>query len=239
MSPAGINYMLDGIAKVSRGLSGQAAVDAIVRKFERPANPDAEVAKAASYLGATLPTGSLGGLGSSPAIRRQTGLSPVLAQLLSSTNAAVGLPAIKFPSLGGFDAQLAPGAPTLTPMKVGKGEAIAHTALTQLGQPYQWGGRATLGSPTDCSGLIQASMASNGISVPRTTYEQWKAGTPVDPKHLAPGDAVFFHMTDQGPSHVGLYVGDGQFINDPHTGATVRIDELSSYGGFVGARRFT
>lgn len=242
MSPQGISYMLDGIARVSRGLTGRAAVDAIVRRFERPANPDAEVAKASGYLGATLPAGastqSLGSQGNSPAIRRQPGLSPLLT-FIAQSNKAVGLPALNFPTLGGFNTATSPSAPPLQPTQVGKGEQIAHTAMTQLGQDYQWGGRATLNSPTDCSGLVQAAMLSNGVKgVPRTTYEQWKFGRAVDPQHLAPGDAVFFHMTDRGPSHVGIYLGDGKFINDPQTGAKVRVDDLASYGGFVGARRF-
>jgi cell wall-associated NlpC family hydrolase len=67
-----------------------------------------------------------------------------------------------------------PQATTLAPGVTG----IAKTALTQLGTPYQWGGKAALGSRTDCSGLLQASARANGINIGRTTYEQYKQGAP-------------------------------------------------------------
>jgi cell wall-associated NlpC family hydrolase len=123
----------------------------------------------------------------------------------------------------------------------GKGVNLVRTAETQLGQPYQWGGRAQLGAHTDCSGLVQAVMAKNGISIPRTTFDQWRVGQPVPPNALKPGDAVFFKGSDGRdglPGHVGLYVGGGRFIEDPHTGATVRISNLSQYPGYMGARRY-
>jgi tape measure domain-containing protein len=116
--------------------------------------------------------------------------------------------------------------------------AIAATAATQLGIPYTWGGPAILGHSTDCSGLTQAVLKKNGISVGRTTYEQWRQGRPVDPKHLQPGDLVFFNMGRRGPEHVGVYIGNDQFIEDPHTGASVRVSRLSGRSGFVGARRY-
>lgn len=119
------------------------------------------------------------------------------------------------------------------------GKAIVKTAMTQLNIPYQWGGRPGLGNHTDCSGLVQEVMAAHGISVPRTTYQQWRTGKPVPLNAMQPGDAVFFHDTNAGPSHVGIYIGGGKFINDPHTGAAVRISPLAGYPGFVGARRFT
>jgi cell wall-associated NlpC family hydrolase len=116
--------------------------------------------------------------------------------------------------------------------------AIAATAASQLGISYQWGGPAILGHSTDCSGLTQAVLRKNGISVGRTTYEQWRQGRPVDPKHLQPGDLVFFNMGRRGPEHVGVYIGNGQFIEDPHTGASVRVSNLAGRRDFVGARRY-
>lgn len=129
-----------------------------------------------------------------------------------------------------------------TPVPVGKkgtGAGIVSTAMTQLGQPYQRGGPAILNQHTDCSGLAQAVLAKNGITVGRTTYQQWTQGTPVMPGDLKAGDLVFFEMGKQGPEHVGVYIGNDQFIEDPHTGASVRISKLSTYPGFVGARRYT
>jgi cell wall-associated NlpC family hydrolase len=116
--------------------------------------------------------------------------------------------------------------------------AIVETAKSQLGIPYQWGGEAKLGSSTDCSGLLQAVLAKHGVQIPRVTYDQFKAGVPVDINQVKPGDAVFFDESRRGPEHVGIYIGGGSFIEDPHTGASVRIADLKSRGGFVGARRY-
>lgn len=115
---------------------------------------------------------------------------------------------------------------------------IAKTALTQLGTPYQWGGQAKLGSRTDCSGLLQASARANGISLGRTTYQQYKQGSPVALNQLQPGDAVFFHAGPRGPEHVTIYIGGGKVVEDPHTGASVSISELHGRTGVVGARRY-
>jgi len=120
----------------------------------------------------------------------------------------------------------------------GVGAKIAKSALTQLGTPYQFGGKAALGSRTDCSGLLQASAAANGVSLPRTTYEQYKVGTPVPLNQLQPGDAVFFEPGPQGPGHVTIYIGNGRVVEDPHTGASVEISALHGRGAIVGARRY-
>jgi cell wall-associated NlpC family hydrolase len=117
------------------------------------------------------------------------------------------------------------------------GANIAKTALSQLGTPYQYGGPAKLGSRTDCSGLLQASAAANGVHIGRTTYEQWKQGIPVPMDQLQPGDAVFFEMGPRGPGHVAIYIGNGRVVEDPHTGASVEISQLAGRGP-VGARRY-
>lgn len=120
-----------------------------------------------------------------------------------------------------------------------QGAAIAAVAATQLGISYQWGGPAILGQHTDCSGLAQAVLAKNGINVGRTTYVQWGQGRAVAPGDLQAGDLVFFEPGKQGPNHVGIYIGNDQFIEDPHTGASVRVSTLSTHPGYVGARRYT
>lgn len=117
-----------------------------------------------------------------------------------------------------------------------------------LGTPYSWGGGGTSG-PTkgigrgantvgfDCSSFLQYLNAKRGVSIPRTTYAQWKAGTPVNMSALQPGDAVYSEMTSEGPGHVGMYIGHGQIIQAPHTGDVVKISNINSFGA-VGARRF-
>lgn len=116
---------------------------------------------------------------------------------------------------------------------------LTQTALTQLNVPYQYGGN-DWGKALDCSSLVQQTLARNGVNVGRTTYQQWKQGVEVNSNSLKPGDVVFFHKNAQGlPEHEGMYLGNDQFIEAPHTGDRVKIAQLSTYGGFMGARRYS
>ena len=78
------------------------------------------------------------------------------------------------------------------------------------------------------------------MALPRTTYTQVNAGTPVyDPNALLPGDLVFIAGSDgstTSPGHVGMYLGGGLLIDAPHTGAVVHILPLSSYGALSSMR---
>ena len=105
----------------------------------------------------------------------------------------------------------------------------ASIALQYLGVPYVWGGASPSGF--DCSGLVMYVYAQLGISLPHYTVAQWNATDPI--ASPAPGDLVFFN----GLGHVGIYIGGGKFVDAPHTGSVVRIDSLSSFGGYDGARR--
>ncbi len=107
--------------------------------------------------------------------------------------------------------------------------AAASIALHYLGVPYVWGGASPGGF--DCSGLVMYVYEQLGISLPHYTVAQWNATESVSSP--APGDLVFFN----GLGHVGIYIGGGQFVDAPHTGSVVRIDSISSFGGYDGARR--
>jgi peptidoglycan DL-endopeptidase CwlO len=107
----------------------------------------------------------------------------------------------------------------------------ASIALRYLGVPYVWGGASPSGF--DCSGLVMYVYAQLGISLPHYTVAQWNATLPISQSQMLPGDLVFFN----GLGHVGIYIGNGQFVDAPHTGTVVRIDSLSNFGGFDGARR--
>lgn len=262
-SPAGINYALDGIQKVAGGLKGRAAIDAITTRFERPANPGAEIADAWAHYGAGSSNGrtlgsepSSGGSTPSPAAISAGGgpsRQALVQQLFGGINfnsnqiqtpniaALAGLRQLDATGQGkvtGVSGQLAATAVTGGSQV---GQSIAKTALSQLGQAYQYGGQAQLGHPTDCSGLLQESAAAHGINIPRTTYDQWKVGKAVATNQLQPGDAVFFKGSDARgnlPGHVGIYIGGGKFVEDPHTGGTVSISTLAGRTDYVGARRF-
>jgi cell wall-associated NlpC family hydrolase len=108
-----------------------------------------------------------------------------------------------------------------------------------LGTPYVWGGAKPGGF--DCSGLVQYVNGKVGVSVPRTTYAQWDSGTPVKRGQLQPGDAVFFTGSDPKngkPGHEGMYIGNGKFVEAPHTGGHVQVSTLAGRKDYVGARRF-
>lgn len=94
-------------------------------------------------------------------------------------------------------------------------KAVAF-AFAQLGKPYQWG--ATGPGSYDCSGLAQAAWAAAGVSIPRTTYDQWAALPHVPLSAIEPGDLLYF----EGIGHVALYVGNGNAIDAPETGLDVR-----------------
>jgi cell wall-associated NlpC family hydrolase len=108
-------------------------------------------------------------------------------------------------------------------------------AAEQLGTPYVWGGTGDGGF--DCSGLVQASYRAAGLALPRVAQSQFDAGPPVPAgSTILPGDLVFFGSGPAGVEHVGLYVGGGEMIDAPHTGALVRLDRAGQ-SDLVGATR--
>jgi hypothetical protein len=120
------------------------------------------------------------------------------------------------------------------------GTDLVNYLKQYIGTPYVWGGNS-LSSGVDCSGLVQQGLAHFGVNVPRTTYDQIGVGTAVDYDKLQPGDLMFFdHQPGGAAEHVGVYIGNGQMIEAPHTGANVRITDVTqSYytSHFMGARR--
>ena len=115
---------------------------------------------------------------------------------------------------------------------------VISWAEEQLGKPYQWGA-AGPGS-FDCSGLTMDALAQAGIAVTHNANAQWQQtqAHPIAGSQLAPGDLVFYAGSDgslTAPGHVGIYVGNGEIIDAPYTGADVRFDPLASISGYVGA----
>ena len=101
----------------------------------------------------------------------------------------------------------------------------------KLGTPYLWGGT---GPRYDCSGLMMKAYASVGISIPRTSKQQSTFGKAVSKSNLQAGDLVFFGSPVH---HVGMYIGNNQYIHSPKTGDVIKISNLGSRKDYAGARR--
>lgn len=118
-----------------------------------------------------------------------------------------------------------------------KTQGILNTAKSLTGVPYLWGGSTVSGF--DCSGYTQYVFAKNGINLPRTSKEQFNMGKSVEFNALVPGDLVFFNFVSGSVvSHVGIYLGDGQFISST-SGKGVITYSFSPYwkNAYVGAKR--
>jgi cell wall-associated NlpC family hydrolase len=104
---------------------------------------------------------------------------------------------------------------------------VVETALAAMGSPYSWGGSDANGF--DCSGLIQYAYGQVGIVLPRISRDQMRMGRAVDrdPTALRPADILGFSASGTSQiTHVGLYVGDGQFIHSSSTG--VKLSSLTA-----------
>lgn len=98
-------------------------------------------------------------------------------------------------------------------------DVIADTALDYVGVPYVWGG--TTPSGFDCSGFINYTYNKAGISLPRTTSDMYQKGQAVSKSALKEGDLVFFTTYKAGPSHAGIYLGNGKFVHAGDSGVQV------------------
>lgn len=115
--------------------------------------------------------------------------------------------------------------------------AAVAAARTQLGKPYEWGATGT--DSFDCSGLTGWAYRQAGVSLPRTSRQQWFFGRHVTLGELAPGDLLFWadDLSDPGTiHHVAIYSGGGLMLAAPHTGALVR-EQRVYLDGYMGAVR--
>lgn len=115
---------------------------------------------------------------------------------------------------------------------------IIKSAKRMQGVRYVYGGMSSRG--TDCSGFTSQVFARNGIRLPRTAQEQSGKGKAVSKSELKPGDLVFFHtVRNRRVGHVGIYVGNGNFIHASSGAHKVKISPLTGYFArhYVGARR--
>jgi len=106
---------------------------------------------------------------------------------------------------------------------ISKGNQVVNYAYKFLGKPYVYGANGP--NAFDCSGLTQYVYNKFGVDISRTTYTQVEEGTKVKKNDLRAGDLVFFN-TEGSISHVGIYIGDGEFIHAPRTGKPVMVSSL-------------
>lgn len=123
-----------------------------------------------------------------------------------------------------------------------KGEQVAAFAKQYLGTPYVWGGR-NLDTGVDCSGFVYAVYKNFGVTLNRTSSSMASNGVVVSKSQLMPGDLVFFDSSGSNNgdiSHVGIYIGNGQYIHSSTSKTGVIISNLNNAYGtstYVTARR--
>ena len=123
----------------------------------------------------------------------------------------------------------------------GSQELMLHS-MGLIGTPYKWGG-STTSTGFDCSGMIQFVYKNAlGVSLPRTARDMAAASRKIPDSRLKAGDLVFFNTGGANKySHVGLYIGNGDFIHAPSSGKTIKTEKLSSpfYAkNYLGAHTF-
>ena len=122
-------------------------------------------------------------------------------------------------------------APASAPAPNSGAQAAVNAALSQVGKPYVWGAAGP--NSYDCSGLTMWAWAHAGVSLPHSSSAQYGATSRVSQSDWQPGDLLFYGSPIH---HVGMYIGGGQMVEAPYTGASVRV--VSPYrSDYVGAGR--
>ena len=132
----------------------------------------------------------------------------------------------------------APVTPTPRAGESAPSGGLIETALRFLGTPYRYGGSDPSGF--DCSGFVQWVFSRVGAALPREVRDQFRVGEKVDDDEVRPGDLVFFQTVARGASHVGIAIGNGQFVHAPSSKGVVRVERYTAgYWAqrWVGARR--
>jgi len=117
-------------------------------------------------------------------------------------------------------------APAEEPPRRRQSHPAVAVALAQLDSPYRYGG---LGPRSfDCSGLVHFAFGQSGVSLPRTTLEQYRQSQAVSLQSIQPGDLIFFRSRSRKPTHVGIYLGDQRFIHASTSERAVVISSLDN-----------
>jgi peptidoglycan DL-endopeptidase CwlO len=141
---------------------------------------------------------------------------------------------------GGVPVLAAAGSPAcqqvgLGPLPAGTAGKVLAYAEAQLGKPCQWG--ATGPDAFHCSGLAMMAYRAAGITIPRTSQQQWAYGPHIPASAAQLGDLVFFAGSDgtmTAPGHVGIVTSPGTMIDAPFSGQLIREESYAGSPGLVG-----
>ncbi|GLF99736.1 C40 family peptidase [Streptomyces yaizuensis] len=122
------------------------------------------------------------------------------------------------PSTSGGTGGTGPDGPDSGEGSGEQGTKAVAFAKAQLGKPYGWGDEGP--DRFDCSGLTSQAWAAGGVTIPRTSQDQWRRLTRVGVEELRPGDLIVYNAD---ASHVGIYIGDGRIVHSPRPGRTVTV----------------
>lgn len=162
----------------------------------------------------------------------------IVVALLVAGSAACATRAVPQPFPEAGDTGAGPGDAGASARAEAQGHRVVAAALDFRGVPYRNGGADPTGF--DCSGLVAYVFGLEGVSLPRQTAAQFKAGAPVPLASVRPGDLLFFSTVSPGASHVAIAIDGDEFVHAPSSRGVVRVERLTvAYwrSRFIGARR--
>jgi cell wall-associated NlpC family hydrolase len=168
-------------------------------------------------------------------IAQQQAAAAAAAQRVAAARLAAAQTAAQSSTSRAVAAGLSVAAP---PPTAPGGAGAVQAAESQIGVPYRWGAESPKGSSDpgfDCSGLTAWAWGQVGVGLSHYSGAQMASSAPVPLSDLQPGDLLFYGAG--GSDHVAMYIGGGQMIEAPFTGADVRITGARFGGGFAGAGR--
>ncbi len=159
---------------------------------------------------------------------------------LAAACASTGARPRPFPAPSSRGAASPADVPPTPALPEGAVSSVIQSALGLRGVRYRDGGADPTGF--DCSGFTQYVFAQAGAALPREVRDQYKVGRSVEPGAQQPGDLVFFATTSAAASHVGIVIGEDEFVHAPSSRGVVRVERISVpywSSRFVGFRRLT